>query len=84
MRIPIEHSPGEFAHVDVDLEVLSHICSAPLFQDTHQSASGAGRGRLRSFANNSLHLVTNSLEPLATASVLGNSVSAWQQRQHCC
>jgi hypothetical protein len=32
MQIPVEHAPGEFVEVDLDPEVLSHICSAPSFR----------------------------------------------------
>ena len=32
MQIPIEHAPGEFVEVDLDPEILSHICSAPSFR----------------------------------------------------
>lgn len=32
MQIPVEHAPSEFVEVDLDPEVLSHICSAPTFR----------------------------------------------------
>ena len=74
MQIPIEHAPGEFVEVDLDPEVLSHICSAPLFRDALADAFTL-RCRVPDVWRYTVHVKGGQILPLvpvAEPSILSN------------